>query len=361
MPRIALLTRYNTLGASSRVRVLQYLPTLHAAGIETEFFPLFDNDYIKRLYAGQPTNLQRLRLLWSRILQMPAITRRGRFDMLCIEKELLPYIPYAVEKYLLGNTPYWLDYDDAIFHNYDRSGNPLIRTLLSQKIDRLMARARLITCGNSYLAGRAERAGASWVDILPSTIDFEKYHQAPDPVQQTVSDAHPLRLIWIGSPATSRYLGLVQSALEQVGSRYPLELITIGADAPSFKGVRHRSIVWEADTEAISLAQGNVGIMPLRDTPWEQGKCSFKLIQYMATGLPVIGSAVGMNKDVVIPGQNGLLASTTDEWVQAIETLLRSPEQRTAMGQAGRLAAREHYSIQAVGPRLADILFRAIA
>ena len=95
MPRIALLTRYDTQGASSRVRTLQYLPVLHQAGIETEHFPLFDNDYLKRMYGGQSINLQRLQLLARRILKMPSITGSGRFDLLWIEKELLPYLPFG--------------------------------------------------------------------------------------------------------------------------------------------------------------------------------------------------------------------------------------------------------------------------
>ena len=205
MPRIALLTRYDTQGASSRVRTLQYLPVLHQAGIETEHFPLFDNDYLKRMYGGQSINLQRLQLLTRRILKMPSITGSGRFDLLWIEKELLPYLPFGLEKWLLDNgVPYVLDFDDAIFHNYDQSGNSLVWRLLGHKIDRLMAGARLVMCGNGYLAARARNAGAPWVEILPSTIDFEKYRILPAPQQPVISADNPLRIVWIDSPSTSK-------------------------------------------------------------------------------------------------------------------------------------------------------------
>ena len=124
MPRIALLTRYDSKGASSRVRTLQYLPTLHAAGIETEHFPLFGNDYLESLYHGENTTGLRIRALLNRIFSMRSITRKGRFDLLWIEKELLPYLPYGLEKWLLRRgVPYMLDFDDAIFHNYDQSSN----------------------------------------------------------------------------------------------------------------------------------------------------------------------------------------------------------------------------------------------
>lgn len=361
MPRIALLTRYESMGASSRVRSLQYLPILESSGLHLEHFPLLGNDYLKKRYNHENTRALQAKMLWQRIRQMLSITRREHFDLLWIEKELLPYLPFGLEKWLLGNrVPYSLDFDDAIFHHYDLSGKTLIRTLLGNKIDRLMAGARLITCGNAYLANRARQAGAPWIEILPSTIDFEKYRPLPPPQQPEISADNPLRIIWIGSPTTAEYLELVRPALERLAPRYPLELRIIGAER-HWPGIRTIPIRWSGQTEAAELNQGHIGIMPLLDTPWEQGKCGFKLIQYMAAGLPVIGSAVGMNKDIVQVGENGLLTYGVDDWVNTLETLARSPELRVRMGTIGRRMAEERYSIAAVGPKLASILTQAAA
>lgn len=361
MPRIALLTRYESMGASSRVRSLQYLSILESHGVHIEHFPLLSNVYLKKRYNGESTRALQARLLWKRIREMPAITRRDRFDLLWIEKELLPYLPFGLEKWLLGNeVPYLLDFDDAIFHNYDQSDKALVRHLLGNKIDRLMAGSRLVTCGNGYLADRARRAGAPWIEILPSTIDFEKYRTLPPPQQRDITPDNPLRIIWIGSPATVEYLELVRPALERLGSRHPLELRIIGGER-HWPGIRTIPIRWSSETEAAELNQAHVGIMPLLDTPWEQGKCGFKLIQYMAAGLPVIGSNVGMNKDIVQVGKNGLVSYGIDDWVNNLETLIRSPELRVQMGACGRKLAEEHYSIAAVGPKLAAILTQAAA
>lgn len=360
MPNIALLARYAPLGASSRVRFLQYLPTLQQAGLQIEYFPLFSNAYLQQRYRGASTTALQLQLLWRRIRQMPAITRPGRFDLLWIEKELLPYLPWSLERVLLGRRiPYALDFDDAIFHNYDLSPLAPLRWLLGDKIDRLMAGARLVTCGNAYLAARARSAGAPWIETLPSTIDFERYRGLPMPRQEVVSEYQPLRLVWIGSPATVQYLYTIRDALEQLARRRPLELRVIGAPAPDWPMIRTRSIAWSADTEASELAAAQIGIMPLRDTPWEQGKCGFKLIQYMAAGLPVIGSGIGMNNDIILDGINGFTAHDTADWVRHIETLSDSPELRAQLGQAGRQDAERQYSIAAVGPKLATILRQA--
>ena len=118
-------------------------------------------------------------------------------------------------------------------------------------------------------------------------------------------------------------------------------------------------IPWSSSTEAGELSRSHVGIMPLEDNLWENGKCGFKLIQYMAAGLPVIGSAVGMNRDIVIPGENGFLATSTDTWAESLETLIASPELRVRLGHRGREDAENRYSIAAVGPRLVQLLREA--
>lgn len=361
MPKIALLTRYDTMGASSRVRSLQYLPIFEAAGLQMEHFPLLSNEYVRRLYAGERSKALQFRMLWKRICAMPSIADPKRFDLLWIEKELLPYLPYGLERWLLGSkVPFVLDFDDAIFHNYDCASNPAIRMLMGDKIDRLMARSSLVICGNGYLADRARRAGAPWVEILPSTIDFEKYRPLPPPVQDEISADNPLRIIWIGSPHTVQYLELARPALAQLQERYPLELRVIGSER-NWPEIKTISIPWSGDTEAAELNKAHVGIMPLLNTPWEQGKCGFKLIQYMAAGLPVIGSDVGMNKDIVQVGENGLLTDGRQDWIDSLEKLAESPELRARMGAVGRRLAEERYSIQAVGPKLAALLAEAAA
>lgn len=96
--------------------------------------------------------------------------------------------------------------------------------------------------------------------------------------------------------------------------------------------------------------------MPLTDTPWARGKCGYKLIQYMACGLPVIASPVGVNTEIVEHGVNGFLASTEAEWIEALRTLLSDAALRARMGEAGRRKVERDYSLQVWGPRVAQIL-----
>jgi hypothetical protein len=116
------------------------------------------------------------------------------------------------------------------------------------------------------------------------------------------------------------------------------------------------SIPWTEQTEAASIASFDIGIMPLLDGAFERGKCGYKLIQYMACGLPVVASPVGVNRQIVEHGVNGFLAETPEQWEQALQTLLADAGLRQRMGQAGRLKVEQHYCIQANVSWLAKLL-----
>ena len=96
--------------------------------------------------------------------------------------------------------------------------------------------------------------------------------------------------------------------------------------------------------------------MPLEDAPFERGKCGYKLIQYMACGLPVVASPVGVNCQIVEHGVNGFLAESPAQWEQAMKTLLANPALRQRMGQAGRKKVEQQYCIQVTGPKMAALL-----
>src|SRR5205085_8472859 len=108
-----------------------------------------------------------------------------------------------------------------------------------------------------------------------------------------------------------------------------------------------------------SIGSFDVGVMPLPDTPWAQGKCAFKLIQYMACAVPVVASPVGANRDVV-DSTCGVFASTPQEWIDALRQLRESPRLRQDMGESGRARVERHYSLKQNLPLLAAVLREAI-
>ena len=348
--RILALTRYERLGSSSRVRFYQYNPYLRQHEIEIVNAPFFEDAYVSNLYSGRRTSLQAV--LRAYLKRLSTLTQAASFDLLWVEKELLPWFPAIFENLLLKlHRPYVVDYDDAVFHRYDMHSNFIIRTLLEHKIDHVMRHAGLVIVGNEYLADRAQKAGARKVEYLPSVVDVSQYE-----INGSSSDT-PFRIGWIGSPVTAPYLALIQEAMSELSRESDVQLVLIGAgNFQPFSHVPTKVLPWSEDIERRLRQEFDVGIMPLVDGPFERGKCGYKLIQYMASALPVIASPVGVNQQIVEPQVNGYLAQTSTDWLMALRELRDSVPKRKMMGQRGRQKAEQMYNLQVTAPKLLSLL-----
>ena len=352
--KILLLTRYDRLGASSRLRSLQYLPYFQSLGWQVDPVPFFSQAYLRNLYAS--------RSVWKEVLQaylrrFMALTRAGGYDLVWIEKEVLPFFPAVAER-LLGalRVPYLVDYDDALFHQYDLHHLWAVRAVLGRKIDAVMRYASLVVAGNEYLAERARNAGARRVEIVPTVIDLDRY-PAPDPQGETTD--RPLVVGWIGTPRTSRYLHPLKPVFASLKTRCNVRFVAVGASRESLGDLPVEPWLWTEATEVESIRQFDIGIMPLDDSPWERGKCGYKLIQYMACGLPVVASSVGVNCEIVEPGVHGWLVDGLGEWENKLVAVIEIGEMRQEMGRQGRARVEEWYSLQAQAERVKDFFKEA--
>lgn len=344
---VLILTRYTALGASSRLRALQFIPDLENAGASVDHSPLFDDAYIAQLYAGRRQFTTVIGAYFRRIVQLMSLRR---YDVIWIEKELFPYLPKFFD-YLLyrSGISFVVDFDDAIFHNYDHSRRQTVRVLFKDRLDRLLTHAAMVTVGNGYLEDYVVRHGARGVRRLPTVVDTARYAAA------SPADDGEIRVVWIGSPGTSKYLALVEEALIAASATVPLRLVTVGAASMENFGVATEAHPWTEASEAGLIASAHIGIMPLPDEPWERGKCGYKLIQYMASGLPVIASPIGINREIVT-ADVGILAATTEEWVAAFVALGTDMTRRRMMGESGRKRVHAEFSTRAVGPRFVAAL-----
>ncbi len=346
---VLLLTRYGRFGASSRVRSLQYIPYLQTNSVRVTVSALIEDSSLLRFYwQGQRSYLKALRSYVRRTLTL--LTCR-RYDLLWIEKELFPWLPPTVERLLARlRIPYIIDYDDPVVHIYDLHQSFHVRKYLGSKIDVVMKNAALVTVGNDYLASRAENAGAKRVEILPSVVDLEKYSAS----YRKTGDVFTIG--WVGTPITMRHLSPVKGVLTTFCKRGQSRLVIIGASVMESEDNCTIKRPWTEDSEVSDIQGFDIGIMPLPDSPWERGKCGYKLIQYMACSKPVVASPVGVNSKIVEHGINGFLARSDEEWSEALITLLEHPELRQRMGDAARVKVEREYSLQATFPRLLKIL-----
>ena len=350
--KVLLLSRYDRLSASSRQRFLQYLPLMEQQNIHTDVSPLFSDEYLLALYSGKSCWRLILSGYWTRI---KTLFKVRSYDLIWIQIEIFPYIPAFAERLLrFIGVVYIVDYDDAIYHNYDKNPHWLIRALLGKKIDVVMRSSSLVIVGNDYLYGRARSSGASLIELIPTVVDLNRY-----PAVQSTNNK-PIVIGWIGSPSTSKYLLTISSIYKSLLSEFDVRFVAVGGNQETLKGLPIEVLPWSEETEVQLIKSFDIGVMPLTDSPWERGKCGYKLIQYMACGLPVVASPVGVNKQIVENGTNGFLAKEPHEWEQALRKLLNDKRLRRNMGEKGRERVEAKYSMQVQSIKLEKIIRGAL-
>jgi len=318
--------------------MFQFLPHLENKGIEYTIHVLLGDWYVNALYSGE--RISKLKIAASYFQRIKALLRRSTYDIIWMQQEAFPWIPAWIEKLILGKKkPIIVDYDDAFFHRYNMHPSKIIRTFLGKKIDRIMEHSSAVVAGNSYLANHAKESKAKSIVIIPTVVDTNIYTPSIDKQQDVFT------IGWIGSPHTAKYLKVIENPLSILSKEKDTVISIVGSGPFSMDDCPLQIIKWSEADEVSLIQQFDVGVMPLSDNPWERGKCGFKLIQYMACGIPVIASPVGVNSSIVQQGINGYLANSDEEWITCILKLKNSPELRNEMGRAGRRMAEEKYSL----------------
>jgi glycosyltransferase involved in cell wall biosynthesis len=350
--RVLLLTKYGRRAASTRFRFLQYLPFFAEAGLDVVMRPLLGDAYLARtMDRGESARGAAFKGLLARAWCLRDVRD---FALVVVYLEAMPYLPPVFER-LLGRmgVPYVHDLDDAVFHQYHESASWLVRRTLSRKIERVIAGATLVTAGNDYLASYACQFNPR-VTVVPTVVDVNQFTPA-----QKHDGQSPVVIGWIGSPSTALYLTERRTLWETVTASPRCSLRVVGTGAVPLGIDRIDARPWREDTEVAEVRDFDIGVMPLRDDRWSRGKCGFKLIEYLACGLPVVASPVGVNARIVCEGQSGYLCTTDEEWVARLTQLIDDPALRRAMGQYGRDLVRERWSLQRWGPEVAGLFASA--
>jgi len=337
--RVLALMRYGAAAASTRQRLLQYLPYLQAQGIEVEVDTLLSDAYVHSIAAGAPR--PKLDILRGYARRLRAVARAPRYDALWVHFEAFPKLPLEG---LLGRAgvPIIVDMDDG-FHL--RAG-----AAIAGKYPALWSRAALCLCGNEVLARDVEPYARSLT--VPTVLDTDIWTPAPARGERKVVG-------WIGSPSNWRYveplLPVIRAAIERHGALFR----TVGAGPEALRHPWIDARPWSAETELAEVQGFDVGLMPLADDAWTRRKCGYKLIQYMACGVPAVGSPVGVNRELL--EETGLAASGAEEWQAAIERLLGDQLLARRCAGAGREKVVRNYSLAAQQERVAAAIRSACA
>ncbi|HUU17904.1 MAG TPA: glycosyltransferase family 4 protein [Sedimentisphaerales bacterium] len=323
-----LILTNNLNRASFRQRIAVYLDTLRRNGIDYE---------IAQLPSG---TLARRKLF----------KKAADFDGVFLHKKKLNFVDaFWLHRY---SKKIIYSFDDAIMYS-DKSPELYSRSHMIP-FRRSVKLADMVTTGSSYLAEHAQRFNPN-VEVLPIGLKVSDYR--PD-CRPKVDGK--IRLVWIGSKSTLGYLAEIKPALEEIGARFDNVILRIICD--DFFDLQNLPVekrLWSQDTRGTDLATSDIGLAPLPDNRFTRGKCSFKVLEYSAAGLPVIASPVGTNSTYVCDHVTGFLVADMREWIDRIAQLIGNLQLRKKMGQAG-IEQAANFDIEVIGKKLCNLITECI-
>ena len=328
---------------SQRFRFEQYLDVLEQNGFYAKISYLISDRVDKAFYSNSNYTIKFLVLVKSTIIRIHDLFRARHFDYIFIQREAFMLGTSFFEKlFSLYPAKLIFDFDDSIWLPDVDGGNKNLTWLKKPaKTKQIIRYADLIVAGNRYLADYAVNFNKNVVEV-PTTIDTDLYFPKPKKNNGIVC------IGWSGSFSTIKHFELVLPVLIQLKSLYnqKVNFKLIGDSDYCHDLIEIDSQNWKFDTEVSDLQKIDIGLMPLPDDQWSEGKCGLKGLQYMALEIPTIMSPVGVNTEIIQEGVNGFLASTEEEWFDKISRLIESPELRKELGQRGRQTVIDRYSKQ---------------
>jgi glycosyltransferase involved in cell wall biosynthesis len=276
--------------------------------------------------------------------------RLPSFDVVCIQRRLLPPIEF-----------YWIrrrsskmlfDLDDAIM--YRSSSSPYPHSLSRRVKFRWMVKGSdVVTVGNQFLKNEVLKVDREkMVFLIPTCIDMGLY-----PQKKKISNHPEVILGWIGTKGNLKYLKKLEPVFETLHRRFPrvqLKIVSSDFYDPSSLPVVKKP--WRLEDENADLISFDIGLMPLNDDLWSRGKCGLKIVQYLSVGVPVVCTPVGINSDIIQDGENGFWATTHQEWIDRLSTLIQNPDLRYRMGLKGMERVEREYSLAVTSEKFLHVL-----
>ncbi|MEQ8735670.1 MAG: glycosyltransferase [Rhodospirillaceae bacterium] len=273
------------------------------------------------------------------------------YDLIWLQRELMPFIPFAIEYKLLKHRPLIIDFDDAHHLYYKNISSTALRRMFSNKTDDLIRCADAVVVGNETLADYAARTGAKNISFVPSAVDVKKYQT----LIQSHSGSGRLTLGWIGTPVTAaQSLPLIREPLRKFLSESGASCLLMGADPNVDYGFPAQHLSWSETGEVQFMSQIDAGLCPMEDTEWNRGKSGYKIIQYMAAGKPSLVSPIGIAAEIVNHKKTGLHCKTKQDWLAAFNEL-RDLGLRSDLGTRARAEALSKYDVSISAKKIAEI------
>lgn len=352
--KVLALATLPTLGASNRLRVEQYAGALREHGIELTVSPFFDPAAYGSLFVPGATARKAAAVLRGVVRRIRDLRRVGDHDLVLIHRESAPIGAPFFERILARRRrPYVFDFDDAIFLGPIHPANRRWAFLRHpSRLDHAVRWATEVIAGNDYLAGWARQRNER-VTVIPTPVDVARHR-----LRGAHRNDGALVIGWVGSSTTAPYLRILDAPLAAIARRRNVTVRVIGGEY-AHPDVRVETERYDLDREPARIGTFDIGVLPEPDDEWTKGKGAFKALLYMATGVPVVASRVGVNPHVIRDGEAGYCVDDDAGWVARLEELAADPSLRDRLGRGGRARVERDFSIEAQAPRLAEVLRRA--
>lgn len=326
-----------------RFRFEQYIPALEAAGYEIIFSNIL-NEKNDRIFYSHGKLLSKLRIVIKSFFhRLQDLKTAKNCDIVFIYREaFMMGTSYFEKRFSKCGKPVIFDFDDSIWLNDTSEGNQSLAWMKKpKKTADICKYANLVTVGNQYLADYALKYNSN-IFILPTTINTE-YHK---PIKCS-DKSEKICIGWTGTTTTLKHFDTASPILKKLKEKYA-DKIYFKVIVNSEKWVRDidvKFIKWSLKNEISDLCEFDIGIMPLPDNEWSNGKCGFKGLQCMALEMPVVMSPVGVNTEIISHGINGFLANSEQEWFEILCKLVENADLRKIIGKEARKTVEDSYSV----------------
>ncbi|MBS1778504.1 MAG: glycosyltransferase [Bacteroidetes bacterium] len=331
---------------SQRFRVELYEPYMQEAGIEYKIAPFMDAKTWRILYTKGSVLQKSAGILGGFFKRIKtAVFDVPKYNYIFIHREASPVGPPIFEWIIakIWRKKIIYDYDDAIWLPNDSTtvANKFAGIFKATwKVKYICKWSYKVVGGNDYLCNYARQYNNGVVRI-PTCVDMQRGHNA-----KKDHDEHKVVVGWTGSHTTMFYLDIIKDVLKELQQEVDFTFLVISNKKPELDLKDWLFIKWTEATEVEDLLKMDIGVMPMLENKWSEGKCGFKLIQYLSLGIPGVASPAGVNKIIIEHGVNGYLCSNTEDWKCYLKKLIQDTQLRKQMGKEGYNKMLAEYSIQ---------------
>lgn len=327
---------------SQRFRVELFLPELEKEGYKYEMLSFLDQHAWDILYTTGNNLIKASGIINGFFRRINHLIRSVKADFIFIHREAAPIGPPFYEWMLakLFRKKIILEFDDAIWiPGGEEIGTAKKWLKATWKIKYIIKWSYKVVGGNEYLCNYARQYNFSVV-LIPTVVDTDAGHHK----LKNQYEAGRVVVGWTGSHTTLHNLEIIETVIRELKKEIDFDFLIISNKPPdwNFDFIFKK---WEERTELDDLLKMHIGLMPLKKGPWFEGKCGFKLIQYLACGIPAIASPVGVNSQIVRHHTDGFIVNDKEEWKRYLKMLIKDQHLRNKMAKSGRDHIVENYSL----------------